>query len=99
MGRIIYPLFKAFDGDGKPLSGGRVNTYNVGTTDDLEAYAGFNRLAYQKNPVILNADGEARIHLSADGPLAASAEAKLVTNDRDDTALWTDEIGRHPYRE
>ena len=65
MGRIVYPLLKAFDASGKPLVGGRVYTYEKDSTTRDKTYADYSKAAnsYHKNPIILNADGEAKVFL------------------------------------
>ena len=63
MARITYPLLKAFDSDGKPLVGGKVRTYAKDSNVRAVTYADFSKTAdaYHRNPIILNADGEAKV--------------------------------------
>lgn len=63
MARITYPLLKAFDSDGKPLVGGKVHTYVKDSNTRTVTYADFSKTAdaYHRNPIILNADGEAKV--------------------------------------
>ncbi len=61
--RILYPLLKAFDADGKPLVGGQVRTLQADSDTRAAVYAARakNKHGYAKNPIVLNADGEAKI--------------------------------------
>ena len=89
MGRITYPFLKAFDGDAKPLVGGRVHTYGPGTVINIASYADHKKTQYGKNPIILNADGEARIYLDGYGPLGGGSPVKIVTKDSDGSTIST----------
>ena len=78
-------IFQAFDDSGNPLSGGKVHTYEPGTTTNKATYptiadanAGTNANA---NPVILDSRGEANIVLAG--------ETKIVLKDSDDVTIYT----------
>jgi len=79
------PKVQFFDSSGDPLSGGKVLTYDVGTTNNKATYptladavAATNANA---NPVILDSRGEAVICLT--GP------TKIVVTDSADVAVYT----------
>lgn len=79
------PLVQYFDSNGDPLSGGKLHTYEVGTTTNKATYptvadalAGTNANA---NPVILDSRGEATVVISGD--------TKLVLKDSNDVTIWT----------
>lgn len=63
------PIFRAYDANGNPLAGGRLNTYVAGTSTLLptfptyqDALAGTNQ---NSNPVTLDANGAAQIWVQA----------------------------------
>lgn len=55
------PKFQQLDGNGDPLVGGKVYTYEPGTTTPKATYTDNAKTATNDNPVILNARGEADI--------------------------------------
>lgn len=64
MGNLFSsPLFQAIDGNGKPLAGAKLATYSVGTTTDKATFTTNARTVEHANPVILNSEGRAEIHL------------------------------------
>ena len=73
-----FPKFRAFDSNGDPLSGGKVNTYEPGTLTPKASYTTQAGDVANANPVILDANGEADIWLT--GPyriiLANSADVQ-----------------------
>lgn len=79
------PLVQYFDSNGDPLNGGKLYTYEPGTTTNKATYptiadalAATNANA---NPVVLNSRGEAAVVLRG--------ETKLVLKDSADTTIWT----------
>jgi len=75
-------LFRAFDPDtGKPLSLGKVYTYEPGTTTPRTAYQDKAKVASHLNPIILNTTGEAVIFLEG--------EYDLAVYDSDDVLVFT----------
>lgn len=54
-----YPVFKGIDGNGDPLIGGKVYTYEPGTTTPKAAYTDAALTTPATNPVILDSNGEA----------------------------------------
>lgn len=76
------PKMQFFDINGEPLVGGKVYTYEAGTTTPLATYTD-NTAAYANpNPVILNARGEASIWLG-------SGVYKLKLTDVNEVEIWT----------
>lgn len=82
---LSHPKFQAFDSNGDPLNGGKLYTYDVGTTDNKASYptiadalAATNANA---NPVILDSRGE------ADVVLIGNTKLKLDTSA--DVNVWT----------
>jgi hypothetical protein len=78
---LNYPKFRASDSRGRPLSGGKLHTYIVGTTTEKPAYSDYNYNTQHTNPIVLDADGEATIYLL--GPY------KLILKDSNDVEIWT----------
>ena len=58
-------IFKAFDNNGLPLSGGQLFTYQSGTSIPLATYTDATGLTQKSNPIILDAYGQATIWLSS----------------------------------
>ena len=58
------PIFKAWDTDGTPLAGGKVYTYEVGTTTNKATYSDRNLSTANANPIILDSYGESVIYLA-----------------------------------
>lgn len=50
-----------YDNVGNPLSGGKIYTYYAGTTTPLAIYSAADKSAYATNPVILDANGRAKV--------------------------------------
>lgn len=84
MAHLAPPLIqKFFDDDGNPLAGGKVWTYEAGTTTPLATYTDATESAENTNPVILDGNGEANIWFS-------DTEAyKIVVTDENDVVLKT----------
>ncbi len=76
------PKMQFFDINGEPLVGGKVYTYEAGTTTGLATYADSNGTSVNPNPVILNARGEASIWLGA-------SAYKFRLTDANDVEIWT----------
>jgi hypothetical protein len=71
-----------FDINGEPLVGGKVYTYQAGTTTPQATYTDNTGATANPNPVILNARGEASIWLSG-------ANFKFKLTDANDVEIWT----------
>lgn len=75
------------DSNGNPLVGGKVNTYESGTTTPKVTYTTQDETTANANPVILDSDGSADIWLGDGG-------YKFVVTDADDVVLFTtDNLG------
>lgn len=75
-----FVFWQSFDDDGNPLSGGKVYTYDAGTTTNKETYTNSSESAQNANPIILDADGRADIWL-------ASGAYKFIIKDANDVLI------------
>jgi hypothetical protein len=82
---ILSPSPKAqfFGADGAPLVGGKVFTYQAGTTTPLATYTTSGGTTPNTNPVILDSRGEADIWYSP------GVSYKVVLKDAADATIWT----------
>jgi hypothetical protein len=76
------PKMQFFDINGEPLVGGKVYTYQAGTTTPLATYTDNTGASANPNPVILNARGEAPIWLG-------SGIYKFKLTDANEVEIWT----------
>lgn len=60
---IIQPRMRFFDANGKPLVGGKVYSFKVGTEIFKPTYRDAQRTALNQNPVVLDNEGSALIYL------------------------------------
>lgn len=83
----LAPLvkFKGTDDNGGPLSGGKLYTYLAGTSTPLATYTSQDESAFNTNPIILNARGEADVWLG-------NGTYKFVLKDADDNTIWTKDL-------
>ena len=81
-----YPLFHGFFPNGDCLVGGKLYTYQAGTSTPAAAYHDAAATMPHQNPIILDDRGEALVHVT---------QAMLwQLKDPDDVLLWTvDNIG------
>ena len=77
----MAPEFTAFDGDGFALAGGKVYTYEVGSTTPIVTYSDPAQTVPNANPVILDSQGKAPIYIT--GPW------KMVVKDASDVLVRT----------
>ena len=77
-----------FDGNGNPLSGGKLYTYGAGTTTPQATYTSSAGVTLHSNPIILDAAG--RVPGSSEIWLADNAIYKFVLKDSNDVlqAAW-----------
>lgn len=76
------PKLQFFDNDGNPLVGGKLYTYEAGTTTPLATYTDSTGATPNTNPVILDSRGEANVWLAAQS-------YKFVLKTSTDTTIWT----------
>ncbi len=79
----ILPMvrFREINTDGTALSGGKVYTYEAGTTTPKTSYTSATGLTANANPVILDSRGSADIWISG--------TYKIVVTDSSDVTLYT----------
>lgn len=76
------PKLQFFDAAGVPLVGGKLYSYQAGTTTPLATYTSQNGVTPNTNPVILDSRGEANVWLG-------SASYKLALYTATDVLVWT----------
>lgn len=79
---LLGPKPQFFDENGDPLSGGKVYTYEAGTSTPLATYTTSAGNVPNANPVILDSAGQANIWLG-------EGSYKVELYDADDVLLWT----------
>lgn len=76
------PKFQALDGNGNPLSGGKLYTYTGGTSTAKTTYSTRDcSTTANANPIVLNSRGEAVIY--------GKGNFKFVLKDADGVTIWT----------
>jgi microcystin-dependent protein len=60
---IPAPVFRAWDSNGDPLAGGKLYSYEAGTSTPLATYTDEQLTTPHTNPIILDASGEATIFI------------------------------------
>jgi len=80
---LAFPKFRAFDTAGDPLASGKVYTYQAGTTTPKATYTDSAGASPNANPVVLDANGEATIRLTA------GEGYKIVLKSSGDVTQWT----------
>src|SRR3990167_7255978 len=84
------PKVQFFDDNGAPLSGGKLYSYESGTSTPKTTYSEATGTTENANPVVLDSRGEASIYLSG--------AYKLILKDSDDVQIWSmDNISLMPY--
>lgn len=82
IGQLLpYPRFKGESSTGVALSGGKLYTYEPGTTTPKATYTTYDLSVANTNPVILDANGEAVVY--------TEGTYKLVLKDASDVVQWT----------
>ena len=76
------PKLQFFDAAGVPLVGGKLYSYQAGTTTPLATYTDASGATFNTNPVILDSRGEANVWLG-------SASYKLALYTATDVLVWT----------
>lgn len=80
---LTPPRLQFFDNSGNPLAGGKVYTYEAGTTTPKDTYTNQGGGTPNANPVILDSAGRASIWLSG--------SYKIVVKDSSDNTITTDD--------
>ena len=76
------PKMQFFDLNGDPLSGGKINTYEAGTSTPKATYTTQAATVANSNPVVLDSRGEAEIWWS-------TGSYKVEVTDSADSAIYT----------
>lgn len=80
---LINPKFLQFTDNGRLLSGGKVYTYEAGTTTAKTTYSDEALTTPLTNPIVLNARGECATAIYFEGIV------KVVLKDASDVTIWT----------
>ncbi len=81
------PKIQFFDANGNPLAGGKLYSYDAGTTTPRPTYTDYGGSTPNANPVILDSRGEANVWLD-------TALYKLKLTSATDVEIWTvDNVG------
>lgn len=76
------PKLQFFAADGTPLVGGKLYSYQAGTTTPLPTYADESGVTYNTNPVVLDSRGEASVWFG-------NQAYKLKLTTANDEEIWT----------
>jgi len=79
--RALYPLFKAFDSAGALLNGGKLWSYDPGTTNLRSTWTDAAATVAHTNPIILDSVGEAEVFISGN--------TKFILTDSADVQIWS----------
>lgn len=95
-----YPKFKGITSTGIALAGGKLYSYEPGTTTPKATYSDYDMLTPNTNPVILDSQGEATVYLngfykfvldnSADVNQWTMDNIGWLTGDTNDMFIWSD---------
>jgi hypothetical protein len=88
MSVLLSPIgngFNFLDVDGLPLAGGKINTYQAGSTTPFATYTDVNGLIANTNPIILGTDGRPPAEIW----LNAGFFYKFVLTDANDVVIQT----------
>jgi len=77
-----YAFWQKFDDNGDPLAGGKLYTYEAGTTTNKQTFTDADETSINTNPVILDAAGRADVWLD-------SGSYKFVLTDSADVTIDT----------
>lgn len=86
----LLPILKSrfFDSNGNPLAGGKLFSYQAGTSTPAATYTDQSGISANTNPVILDANGEANIWIKP-------GYLKFILTDKDDVVIYTvDKVGQ-----
>src|SRR5574343_211529 len=78
-GVLYFPEFRAFDTNGAPLSGGKVYTYESGTSTPKDTYTTSALSTPNTNPVILDSEG-----YPTSGGIWLDGSYKIIIKDAND---------------
>jgi hypothetical protein len=97
--RLELPKFQAFDANGDPLSGGKVYTYEVGTSTLKTSYSDYDASTANANPVVLDSRGEADIYVKGAYKISVytSADVLVWTLDNVQGGIGEDGQGENYY--
>lgn len=77
--------YKPTDANGLPVPGGKIWTYEAGTSTPLATYTDQAATTPHPNPIILDGSGEATIYITS------GVQYKAVFTDPNDVVIWTED--------
>ena len=84
--QLVEPKLQFFGNDGKPLSGGKLYTYQAGTFIPKKTYTSSTMSADNTNPVILDSAGRARVWLDI-----STSFYQMKLTDSSGVEIWTED--------
>ncbi|SPA44598.1 hypothetical protein [Cupriavidus taiwanensis] len=88
---LILPAKQVFeDSDGKPLVGGKLYTYDAGTSTLKKTYQDRGGASENTNPIILDARGECTVYGTGNYRIKLTDAADVTVWDRENVAVSTD---------
>lgn len=83
---MVEPKLQFFGNDGKPLSGGKLYTYQAGTMIPKDTYQSSTMQSINTNPIILDSAGRARVWLDT-----TVSYYHMRLTDSNDVEIWTED--------
>jgi hypothetical protein len=82
--RFVLPVETAFDNNGDPISGAKLNFYTTGTSSRVDTYSDSALAVANTNPVVADSAGRFGSIF-----LGTGVTYKVVLTDADDVVIWT----------
>jgi hypothetical protein len=91
MPQVLFPGRRFIDENGNPISGGKLYTYEAGTTTPLDTYINDALTTTAPNPIVLSSAGMMTTNGVDEGPIyVAPDEYRLVLKSSDDATTYFD---------
>jgi microcystin-dependent protein len=91
MPQILFPGRRFIDENGNPISGGKLYTYEAGTTTPLDTYINDALTTTAPNPIVLSSAGMMTTNGVDEGPIyVAPDDYRLVLKSSDDATTYFD---------
>jgi hypothetical protein len=91
MAQVLFPGRRFTDENGNPISGGKLYTYEAGTTTPLDTYINDALTTSAPNPIVLGSAGMMTTNGVDEGPIyVAPDDYRLVLKSSDDATTYFD---------